>query len=316
MSLCFWNIHGTKNKYLRKEVLNLFSDKDIIVISETHFGKRSKCPKGFCLVDRSEPIDSVKPRGGVAIYKRYTKNIETKLKLKLPDCIVITIVNTKVVIMALYIPPQGSPYYNESYFENMKTVYESLCDTYEVIIVGDLNARVGNRFQRDMMSYEPNPDVNTNQHGHILTTILTSCETMQVVNGAANGEKSYDSKFTYFSGNKKSQIDWCLTNNMNMITDFKILPKLIYSDHCPCEVTIEYDTGLPLSWLHHCAAGFRSYHHYDVNRKLPKTIKLDDLDLVGFNTSLEERAPIIMERYSSVEPNQVMNRQMLCGELE
>ena len=121
-------------------VLNLLSDKDIVVISETHFGKRSKSPTGFFLVARSEPLDSSKPRGGVAIYKKSDKKLEIKtLKLNLPDCLVISIVNTKIMIMALYIPPHGSLYYNESYFENLRTIYESLSDTYDVIIVGDLN---------------------------------------------------------------------------------------------------------------------------------------------------------------------------------
>ena len=99
LKLCFWNIHGVKNKLLKNEILNLLIDVDILILTETHFGKRSKSPRGFCLIKRSEPLDSVKPRGGVAIYKKFEKNIETRtLKINLPDCVVISLTNTKIII--------------------------------------------------------------------------------------------------------------------------------------------------------------------------------------------------------------------------
>ena len=142
--------------------------------------------------------------------------------MNLPDCCVISLVNTKIVIMALYVPPLGSRYYNDLYFENMRTVYESLSTTYDVIIVGDLNARISNRFTQRDTTYKPNPDQIINQHGHALNKILGHCETMKVVNGAVVGEGAFDSNFTYFSGSRKSQNDWCLTNNLNLIADFKI----------------------------------------------------------------------------------------------
>ena len=36
------------------------------------------------------------------------------------------------------------------------------------------------------------------------------------------------------------------------------------------------------------AAGFKSDLHYDVNRKLPQTIRLEKSDLVAFSNVLEE----------------------------
>ena len=126
LCLLFLNMRRVKNKFTSSGVLNLFSNVDILVVSETHFGVRHKSPKGFHLVIRSEPIKSSKPRGGVAIYQKIMSEIEIrKFNLNIPDCCVISLVNTKIVIMALYIPPQGSPYYNDTYFENLKTTYES-----------------------------------------------------------------------------------------------------------------------------------------------------------------------------------------------
>ena len=84
------------------DVLTLLSDIDIIVISETHFGTRSKSPEGFHLVVRSDPIVSSKPRGGVAIYRKNTAEVEIrKLDMTLPDCCIVSLVNTKTIIMAL-----------------------------------------------------------------------------------------------------------------------------------------------------------------------------------------------------------------------
>ena len=119
----FWNIRGVKNKFTCIDVLTLLSTIDILIISETHFGARSKSPEGFHLVVRSDPIESTKPRGGVAVYRKNTAEVETrKFNISLPDCCVISLLNTKIVVMAVYIPPQGSPFYDKTYFENLRTV--------------------------------------------------------------------------------------------------------------------------------------------------------------------------------------------------
>ena len=315
LCLLFWNMRGVKNKFTCSEVLNLLSSVDILVVSETHFGTRHKSPKGFHLVIRSEPIKSTKPRGGVAIYQRSASEINTrKMELNIPDCCVISLVDTKIVIMALYIPPQGSPYYNETYFENLKTVYDSLSQTYEILIVGDLNARISNRFPQRGITYQINPDHVINNHGVQLNKVLDSCDSLKVVNGAITEKSVHDSRFTYFSGNRASQNDWCLTNNMNMISDFRILSKIIYSDHCPCLLRTTFKVSPPLGMIYDCSVGFKNHLHYDVNRKLPQTIKADNLDLVAFGQALEEEAEQIYNKYTNMEPTQ-NNINLLCNEL-
>ena len=97
-------MRGVRNKFTCDQVLFLLSSNDVLVVSETHFGIRSKSSKGFYLVVRSDPLhSSTKPRGGVAIYKKITAEIETKpFKVNLPDCCVVSIVNTKMLIIALF----------------------------------------------------------------------------------------------------------------------------------------------------------------------------------------------------------------------
>jgi len=57
IDLCFWNLNGVKNKFMLNDVKNLFARRDIVVITETHFNIRSKCPENFLLVVRSHSIE-------------------------------------------------------------------------------------------------------------------------------------------------------------------------------------------------------------------------------------------------------------------
>ena len=62
-----WNINGTKNKFQQEDVKSMLNNYDVIVISETHFNERTRCPEGFAYKGRSQKVPSKIPRGGVAI---------------------------------------------------------------------------------------------------------------------------------------------------------------------------------------------------------------------------------------------------------
>ena len=62
-------MNGIKNKFSSESVLKIFEKFTLLIINETHFGVRSKCPAGLLLIGRSRKIQSKSPRGGVAIYK-------------------------------------------------------------------------------------------------------------------------------------------------------------------------------------------------------------------------------------------------------
>ena len=118
--LCFWNLNGVRNKFMTNKIKDLLGDKDMLVILETHFNIRSKCPDGFTLIARSMTIDSKKDRGGVAIYKKNACNIDfVVLHKNFPDCVVCEIKYTGIVIIALYIPPSNSTYYKDNYFDTL-----------------------------------------------------------------------------------------------------------------------------------------------------------------------------------------------------
>ena len=81
-------MNGVKQKFENIEVNNLMKNHDIVVVMETHFLNRHKSPKYFELVGRSEPIANVR-RGGVAVYKKSTVNINLRVFNDIcPDAVV------------------------------------------------------------------------------------------------------------------------------------------------------------------------------------------------------------------------------------
>ena len=115
-------MNGVKNKFLHDDVMNMFKQYDIIVISETHFSERIKCPANFIHVAHSSKIVSKKPRGGVAVYKniKFEKKLEI-ITCNLRDCVVVQ--TGDVTIAAMYIPPSNSEYYDEIYTKNLELIY-------------------------------------------------------------------------------------------------------------------------------------------------------------------------------------------------
>ena len=45
-------------------------------------------------------------------------------------------------------------------------------------------------------------------------------------------------RFTYYSHNGSSTIDYLILNEDNIISKFEVLPKLVESDHCPMQFNI------------------------------------------------------------------------------
>ena len=56
INLLHWNINGVENKFSSEFVAKLIEDIDILVINESHFNIRSKCPENFYLVGKTKPI--------------------------------------------------------------------------------------------------------------------------------------------------------------------------------------------------------------------------------------------------------------------
>ena len=133
-------MNGVKNKFTNDDVHKFLAEYDVLCISESHFGIRSKCPQDFTLVARSKKVESKSPRGGVAVFRNNTCNIDLEVLYdEFQDCVICRILNTDVLLVAMYIPPSNSIYFDDKYFTNLDVIF-NVFKSYQLIIMGDLNS--------------------------------------------------------------------------------------------------------------------------------------------------------------------------------
>ena len=317
-SICFWNLNGVKNKFMSSITNDVIQKSDILIVSETHFNKRTKCPDNFVLLEYSPHIESKRPRGGVAVYKKIHCPIQTITLLNLPDCTVCEILGTNIVLVAIYIPPSTSPFFKDDSFESLKAILQYFLSHKTVYVLGDLNSRIGDLDNNvENRQYKPNPDPTINAHGRQLRNLLTELPSLTLLNGLVYPNKSFDSNYTFSRGKTASQIDICLTNNINDTTNLKILKKTTISDHNPVTISISTEYNYPMTFYESCAAGLLSYEHYDVNRKIRRTVRLENCDLVNLTKDLEELGDNLQQEYgnniTSKEEVETLNQKITDG---
>ena len=274
-----WNINGVKEKFHQKEVMDLFNSCDILLLNETHFNIRAKCPDGFVVTARSIPSGTKAYRGGVAVYTKTLSKVDIEVISKeFLDCIIFLIKNIDLLCIAYYITPNNSKYFNENYFTNLRLFLNQFKDK-SVICIGDLNARVGTPEHRQNVAYQQNPDPIINQNGKELLNTLKDNESFYIVNGIQTEKLQCSSEFTFFRGNTRSQNDICITNDINKIKEMTFEKKLVYSDHRPVKVTVSGTPVTSLDFVNECAISCFNDDHYDISRKLNNPIKLRNLDL-------------------------------------
>ena len=197
----------------------------------------------------------------------------------LRDCVIFEIKHSNLVVVAQYIPPNNSIYYDDIYFDNLNLIHAKY-SSRDLIITGDMNTRIGeSSCNNPAISYCKNPDTSVNTNGNKLLKWLRQHQDMTIVNGAKFHNKKFDTNFTFYRGNVKSQNDITLTNRIDKLNALTIEPKLIFSDHCP--VTISYTTSLatPLEFIYNCAMNSLSNKHYDINYRIKPAIRFDKLDI-------------------------------------
>lgn len=202
-------MNGVKTKFLNNDVKNLFKNFDILIITETHYGIRSRCPEDFLFVCRSKEIKSKKPRGGVAFYinKKCNFSLET-LCDSLRECTVVQVKDSNLIIAGIYIPPSNSPYFDKCSFSNLELIYEKYKSSH-LIIAGDMNTRIGTPiYDNEMIDHTKNPDEVINENGRKLLNWIRSTQSMIILNGLVYNSKNFESKFTYFRGKVCSQNDY------------------------------------------------------------------------------------------------------------
>ena len=231
---------------------------------------------------------SEKPRGGVAFYKHHDCDLKINIiDDSFPDCLIAEICESNVIIAGLYIPPNNSDYFSEAYFMNLHSFLENYSKYWEVIIIGDMNARMANTFCYEGYDYEYNIDNVVNQNGRNLRNIVDQYGDVFLVNGLRHKNRIFDGKLTYHRGKVSSRNDLCLSNSIDILKEFNVLNKMGLSDHCPIILKVEVNFKHMLSFIPQCISGLRSYDHYDKSKMVKPRIKFERCNMVNVIDQLE-----------------------------
>ena len=184
-------------------------------------------------------------RGGVAVYihERFSKFVT---KLTYDECFISFMLSnsTNYMFIDVYIPPEDSVYADPTAFARLcELLLKCKEKGLTPFIGGDFNSRLGD--QNDLpcrWKYLPNCDTTLNNYGKTyFVDMCTACKIHPINNIIYKGNK-YKSDFTYIKHNKKSHIDFILTDKdgLHNVTDFNVLTNDWHlSDHRPVTCTLD-----------------------------------------------------------------------------
>ena len=307
-------MNGVKNKLQNDDVKTMMKRYDVLILSETHFAQRIKCPDDFTFISRSDEVLSKKPRGGVAVYKnkKFENQIEVICK-SFRDCVVCHIASTDITIAAMYIPPSNSEYYDKIYMKNLELIYDQF-KTAHLLVIGDMNARMGKiSYKNPSIKHVDNPDITVNCNGRDMLRWIEDNDEMILVNGYIHEKGVFDSGFTYYRGRLRSQNDVMISNKIQNIEAFDILEKMVYSDHCPIAMSITTTHEIPLDTILRCSQGAFNNNHYDINRRIKPPINMKRIDIVKVIENLELCASKLKTEMPRLTSNNTLSSRITSG---
>lgn len=242
IKLRFWNINGRWTSVDKKFI----NDKDIVFLSETHNNVKSlECVPGFTAFGDPD-FPYFQKHGGIVVYiKNFFAQYITNLRYtKFTISFTLSVVK-KVFFMGVYIYPPTSPNYKDTdYAEVINEINYWLCKGFHPYVGGDFNSRIGNINMISLKSlnwrYAENSDTVINLN---MIHFSNMCEVLKILplNHCKYSHKEFDGGYTYFKADKKSQIDYVMTNNAGRknVTDFKLITYgWHFSDHLPVDLTV------------------------------------------------------------------------------
>ena len=162
-----------------------------------------------------------------------------------------------IFLCCTYIVPRNSVFFHTSNNMNKLQILQDEISRFktkgEIIILGDLNARIGTEFVdafqepisaiesnvvSDRLLPRSNKDPTINQNGKELMSMINEAH-LSVLNGRTPGE--CQGEFTYHGALGSSTIDLCITSRdvMNTVLYLQVLPAVFFSDHCPISLALK-----------------------------------------------------------------------------
>ena len=237
MIIGFWNINTIRNKLENDTVLQWIHQNDIVVLGEIKVAKLPHIPGFVPIIAKTVNTR----RGGLAVLiKNYLYPDVYHIDRTVNDQIWFSLSSApQVRFCGAYITPSTSSYFDEAEMANIqaKTVEDEM-----VIIVGDLNSRLGEKVHDlvgGVWTYNP-VDVGENENGKKLFNICKD-NNLVVANNLKTESATLTSSLTYRMRNKwVSELDLCIVSK-------KLAPALTHfhvnqdtslpSNHAPVSVT-------------------------------------------------------------------------------
>ena len=302
ISFCTWNINGIQSRIIGDKTncidfLDIINNHDFIVLTETWKPSIPNIEGYSCISLKELSKTNKRFSGGISLlfkecYKNmveFVKSSNNFLWCKISKRLLH--LQNDLFVCGVYIPPEGSKYFNDDTFDNLETDIEYFSSKGNVILLGDFNARTGkdkgvvskdgNTFiQNDCseLSLDPSSrnafDYKLNAHGKKLLDICKLFD-LKILNGRTSGDSL--GKVTYHGKNGVSTVDYVITDqNLFRRVQYFVIDKPVFlSDHSPIS-----------TWL-----------------QMPVLSTTDETDPVRHNlNSLESLPPQFIWTADSIEP--------------
>ena len=270
LSFGAWNVGGTKKHASDPDFVQLLSKHDLIVLGETFADDDSAHFQGFKCINvyrKKKHKNAKRNSGGVSVLiNREISKFVTVVRVTAEHLIWVKVDRSltgypsNLFVCCLYIPPNGSPYYenypNLDLFKSLTHDIGDFSKLGHILLMGDFNARLGKK--QDIPSQEKfdifdtnnnvppaieapprnSMDSTSNVWGTKLLDLCNLCN-LCTLNGRTLGDTS--GRFTCFTGNGYSQIDLALVDQdmLSNIVSFSVHDLTEFSCHCLIETLIK-----------------------------------------------------------------------------
>lgn len=201
LKILTWNINGAKTKLEKLAVLTWLCQYDIISLNEVKTDLSISLP-GY-VAFRKIKNDSLHRGGTIVFIRNCLSHYVSCVDVSVDDQVWLSLECVpKILFGFCYVPPTDSPYFSHFSFA---AIHERVVQTSksEVLIMGDLNARLGVSVRDilnsdDVFTYPSVPDnvTNPNNNAYILATICKDNELL-VINNLKTDTKHFVSEKTY-----------------------------------------------------------------------------------------------------------------------
>ncbi len=271
LKIFYWNVHGLGDKINNDEFANKLRNNHIIILSETWL-KTGVTPtlEGYQFFGRcrARSKNARRNSGGICIFlnRDIAKGVTFVKKQTSPNIVWLRLCKLffnlphNIYIGAVYIPPEGSPYFDNT-FSILEKDISQLSTDGQILLMGDFNARVGHLkdyVPHDDTDHIPLPsdyspdlplprnsmDVKTNHHGDELLNLCKG-NSLRILNGRIVGDLL--GHCTCYQPFGSSVVDYALadTQALKQINSLQISHPSHLSDHASLSVSLRCKTTDP-----------------------------------------------------------------------